>query len=116
MNRVCISLGSDIDLTIHEPVNASASSRAMIVASAIKQEFQGVSVLGPSTRVGYLALTLGSEVLRVYYEMQVKRVLNDLAAYSQAIRYIETHSQQYDRRLAVAAINRLRECFKEDWK
>lgn len=108
-----IKLGNDAELIIDEPSSASSGERAIMLTSAIAQTFSNSTSLSPSTRTGSLPITIGSTVFRVYYEFRVKRVINALTAYSEAIIHIEQNPHLYDLRLANKALEVLRDCYRE---
>ncbi|MCL1468016.1 hypothetical protein [Argonema galeatum] len=113
MATITIKLGNEADLIIDEPNSASSGDRAIIVTSAIAQAFSDSTSLSPSTRTGFLPITIGSKVFRIYYELRVKRIMNALTAYSEAISHIEQNPHLYDQRLARKAIEVLRECYND---
>lgn len=109
MRQRIIKLGNDVDLIIDEPASVSSTERTLVVASAIVQEFSGKGTLAPTNKEGNLPIRIGSTVYQVYYQLRVKRVLNALAVYSEAIRHIEENPNLYNPRLACKAIKVLRE-------
>ncbi|MFB2972613.1 hypothetical protein ACE1CD_26945 [Aerosakkonema sp. BLCC-F183] len=113
MVKINIKLGNDAELIIDEPKSASSGDRAIIITSAIAQAFSDSTSLSPSTQTGFLPITIGSTVFRIYYELRVKRILNALTAYSEAIRHIQQNPHLYDQRLARKAIEVLRECYND---
>lgn len=114
MGKTVIRLGNKADLIIDEPNVISASNRAIVLTTAIAQEFSGVTALNPSRHTGTLPIKVGATVYRVYYELRVKRVINALTAYSEAIAHIENNPHLYDTRLSRKAIEVLRKCYSEE--
>lgn len=113
MSTRTINLGDDAELIIDEPSSLSSNERPLLVTSAIVQALSGSTSLSPSTKSGYLPITIGSTVYQIYYQLRVKRVMNALSAYSEVISHIKQNPHLYDRRLALKAIEVLRECYKE---
>ena len=113
MSTRTINLGNDADLIIDEPSSLSSSERPLLVTSAIVQALSGSTSLSPSTQSGYLPITIGSTVYQIYYQLRVKRVMNALSAYSEAIIHIQQNPHLYDWRLAHKAVEVLRECCRE---
>lgn len=113
MSTRTINLGNDAELIIEEPSSLSSSERPLLLTSAIMQALSGSTSLSPSTQSGYLPITIGSTVYQIYYQLRVKRVMNALSAYSEAISHIQQNPHLYDRRLASKAVEVLRECCKE---
>lgn len=113
MSTRTINLGDDAELIIDEPSSLSSNERPLLVTSAIVQALSGSTSLSPSTQSGYLPITIASTVYQIYYQLRVKRVMNALSAYSEAISHIQQHPHLYDRRLALKAVEVLRECCQE---
>ncbi|NET45491.1 hypothetical protein [Okeania sp. SIO2B3] len=115
MGTRTIDLGNGAELTIDEPNSLSSSERPLLVTSAIVQAISDSASLTPSTRSGFLPITIGYEVFRIYYQFRVRRVMNALTVYSEAINHIQKNPHLYDRRLATKAIQVLHECCKENF-
>lgn len=113
MGTRTINLGNDAELIIEEPSSLSSSERPLLLTSVIVQALSGSTSLNQSTQSGYLPITIGSTVYQIYYQLRVKRVMNALSAYSEAISHIQQNSHLYDRRLAHKAVEVLRECCRE---
>lgn len=113
MNTRTINLGNDAELIIDEPSSLSSSERPLLLTSTIIQAFLGLTSLSQSTQSGYLPITIGSTVYRIYYQLRVKRVMNALSAYSEVISHIQQNPHLYDSRLASKAVEVLRECCRE---
>ena len=116
MGKTVIKLGDKAELIIDEPNVISTNDRAMVLITAIAQEFSGVTALNPSRHIGTLPVRIGATVYRVYYELKVKRVINALTAYSEAIAHIENNPHLYDARLSRKAIEVLRKCYSRELK
>jgi len=113
MGTRTISLGSGAELIIDEPNSLSPSERPLLITSAIVEALSNSGSLTPSTRSGFLPITIGYKVYSIYYQLKVRRITNVLTAYSEAINHIQHNPHLYDRRLATKAIQVLRECCKE---
>jgi hypothetical protein len=113
MSTRTINLGNDAELIIEEPSSLSSSERPLLLTSAIVQALSGSTSLSPSTHSGYLPISIGSTVYQIYYQLRVKRVMNALSAYSEAISHIQQNPHLYEHRLAHKAVEVLRECCKE---
>jgi hypothetical protein len=113
MSTRTINLGNDVELIIDEPSSLSSSERPLLLTSAIVQALSGSTSLSPSIHSGYLPISIGSTVYRIYYQLRVKRAMNALSAYSEAIIYIQQNPHLYDRRLTLKAVEVLQECCKE---
>lgn len=113
MTKRVIQLGQDAELIIDEPNYASSADRTAIVTSAILQEFSGLGYVNPAIQYGSLWLRIGAKFCRIEYELHVKRVLNALTAYSEAIDHIQSNPNLYDQRLAKKAVTVLRRCYKD---
>lgn len=114
MGQTIVRLGEGADLIIDEPSAVSPTDRALIVTQAVIQEFSGATVMTPSSRRGSLPIRIGHTVYQVYYHLRVKRIMNALTAYSEAIQHIESNSHLYDRRLSRTAIDALRACYRNE--
>src|SRR5260221_13447890 len=111
MSEVVVSISDGIELIIDESENLSTAERSMVLTSAlIEQIGEGRTVI-PSLFQGSLVLDVGYRVYRVYYQLRIKRVMDALSIYSDAISHIESNPHLYDQRLAKKAIETLRECF-----
>src|SRR5258706_13574709 len=99
MSNRGIYLGNDIEIFIDEPVEVSAIERPYFVTSILADHAFDGSTLLPSVYTGSIPLRIGYQVYRFYYEMRVKRVVDALDVYSEAIKHIEYNSGLYDARL-----------------
>ena len=114
MGQTVIRLSDQAELILDEPAAVSAVERALILAEIVTQEFSATRIKKPSTYTGSLPVRIGSHIYRIYYQFKVNRVMDALAAYSEAIRHIQHNPRLYDRRLARKAIEVLRECHRAE--
>lgn len=114
MTQRNISLGNNVELIIDEPNAISANERALVVTSAILNLVsQSNSSLYPSTISGYLPIEIGRQIYQVYYQFKVRRIINTLNIYNDAIVHIQNNRHLYHPHLANQAIETLRECYRD---
>jgi hypothetical protein len=116
MGRVTISLGNSAELIIDEPSSASPSDRALVLTHAVARSFSKHPRRQFETIGGSLPLRIGHRLVEVYYQLKVKKALDALTAYSEAIKHIEDNMLGYDDRLARKAIEVLRQCCRAELK
>jgi hypothetical protein len=114
MGQTIIALGANAELIIEEPDLVPTSNRAVIITHAVAQAFQQSSCRQPGSIQGSVPIQIGQRLVRVYYELRIRRVLDALSAYSEAILHIKNNEDRYDRRLARKAIEVLRACYRAE--